>query len=122
VDTRYKLAGGGYLSTVADVCRLGQAYLDGRVAAARVLKPFLTSQMAGGIPTYYGLGWQVSQDYMGRPFYGHIGNAVGAYSNFFIYPDQQMVICMLVNCSVPEIQPDLDRIVNAVHTAVTESA
>ena len=122
VDTRYKLAGGGYLSTVGDVCQLGQAYLDGRIATGEILKPFLTSQKAGGIPTYYGLGWQVSRDSAGRPYYGHIGNAVGAYTNFFVYPDQQLVICILVNCSVPDIQADLDRAVNAIHAAVKESA
>lgn len=121
VDTRYKLAGGGYLSTVGDVCRLGQAWLDGRIAAGEVLRPFLTSQRAGGQPTHYGLGWQVSTDSGGRRFYGHIGNAVGAYSNFFVYPDQELVICMLVNCSVPDIQPDLDQVVDELHRSLPDT-
>ncbi len=115
VDTRYKLAGGGYLTTVSDVCRLGRAYLQGAIASTGTLEPFLTSCEVAGKPTYYGLGWQVSRDAAGRPFYGHVGNAVGAYSNFFVYPQAGLVFAFLVNCSVPGIQPVLDRVVDAVH-------
>ncbi len=115
VDTRYKLAGGGYLSTVGDVCRLGVAYLQGSIASPGTLRPFLTSGVVGGKPTWYGLGWQVSKDGKGRPFYGHVGNTVGAYSNFFVYPNQELVICILANCSVPRLQPVFDQVVDTVH-------
>jgi CubicO group peptidase (beta-lactamase class C family) len=118
VDTRYKLAGGGYLSTVYDICRLGQAYLEGRVAPREVLQPFLTTQQVGGAPTYYGLGWQVSRDAAGRPYFGHVGNAVGGYSNFYVYPESGLVVCVLVNCSAPEIQPVLDTMMGALHQSV----
>ena len=121
VDTRYKLAGGGYLSTVSDVCRLGMAYLRGDIASPDILNPFLTSFDVGGKRTWYGLGWQVSKDANGRPFYGHVGNTVGAYSNFFIYPRQELVFSILVNCSVPGVQPVLDQVVDAIHRSLPVS-
>lgn len=114
VDTRYKLAGGGYLSTVADICRLGQAYLDGQVADSGVLREFLTSQKLQGAPTWYGLGWQVSRDVSGRRYYGHVGNAIGGYSNFFVYPEEEFVIAILMNCTDPGVQPVLDAIIDSL--------
>lgn len=122
VDTRYKLAGGGYLSTVADVCRLGTAYLRGQIASPDTLGSFLTPCQVKGKPTHYGLGWQVGRDASGRSFYGHVGNTVGAYSNFFVYPQQELVFALLVNCSVPGVQPVLDRVVDAVHHSLPVSA
>lgn len=115
VDNRFKLAGGGYLSTVGDICRLGQGYLDGTIAPEGVVVEFLRSQEGPDGPTWYGLGWQVSLDAAGRPYYGHIGNGVGGYSNFFVYPQQQLVIAVLINCSDPKVQAVLDLVVEAIH-------
>lgn len=112
VNNYYKLAGGGYLSTSEDIAKFGQAYLEGKVLNQEILAPFLTSETFNGNRTYYGLGWQVSEDRTGRPYYGHIGNGVGGYSNFFVFPEQQMVFAILVNCTNPGIQDELDEIVN----------
>jgi CubicO group peptidase (beta-lactamase class C family) len=111
VNNFYKLAGGGYLSTTDDIAKLGQAYLDGYPLDESVLSEFLISQKINGKPTYYGLGWQVSQDKKGRPFYGHVGSSVGAYSNFFVYPEEQMVFAILINCTDPKVQDILDEVV-----------
>lgn len=121
VDTRYKLAAGGYLSTVSDVCRLGRAWLQGTIASPDTLNQFLTCPEIGGEPTWYGLGWQVSRDAQGRPFYGHVGNTVGAYSNFFVYPEQELVFAILVNASVSGVQPVFDQVVDAVHRSLPVS-
>lgn len=104
VDNRFKLAGGGYLSTSEDLAKLGQAYLDQKIAPEAVVKQFLTSQLVDGKPTYYGLGWQASLDQEGRPYYGHVGNGIGGYSNFYVYPEQEVVISLLINASNPRIQ------------------
>ncbi len=114
VDNRYKLAGGGYLSTVGDLSRLGRACLKGEPCGKEALKAVLSPQTAAGQPTWYGLGWQVSKDAAGRPYFGHIGNGVGAYSNFFVYPEQGVVIGLLINCTDPKVQPVLDAGVEAV--------
>lgn len=112
VNNFYKLAGGGYLSTSDDIAKFGQACLEGKVLSEEVFSQFLTSQIINDAPTYYGLGWQVSEDKKGRKFYGHVGNGVGGYSNFFVYPKQQMVIAILINCTDPKVQEELDSVVD----------
>ena len=114
VNNYYKLAGGGYLSTTEDIAKLGQAYLDRTILDEVVLSHFLTTEIIKGKPTYYGLGWQVSEDKKGRPYYGHVGNGVGGYSNFFVYPKEQMVFAILVNCTNPNIQEVLDQVVGTI--------
>jgi len=114
VNNFYKLAGGGYLSTSEDIAKFGQAYLDENVLKEKMHSEFLTSQIISGNLTYYGLGWQVSEDKKGRSFYGHVGNGVGGYSNFFVYPEEQMVFSVLVNCTNPGVQDELDEVVDAL--------
>ena len=114
VDNFYKLAGGGYLSTSEDIASFGQAYLEGKAMNTEMRADFLTSAVVNGKRTYYGLGWQVSEDKKGRSFYGHVGNGVGGYSNFFVYPEEQMVFAILVNCTNPGVQDELDEIVDVL--------
>ncbi|MFS4494903.1 serine hydrolase domain-containing protein [Maribacter sp. 2308TA10-17] len=122
VNNYYKLAGGGYLSTTEDIANFGQAYLDRKVLNEEILAPFLTSETINENKTYYGLGWQVSEDKKGRNYYGHVGNGVGGYSNFFVYPKQQMVFAILINCTNPNVQVELDEVVNALISETTEQA
>ncbi len=110
VNNFFKLAGGGYLSTAEDIAKLGQAYLKGKIADHEVISQFLSALEVNGNSTYYGLGWQVGQDAKGRACYGHVGNGVGGYSNFFVYPEEQMVFAILVNCTDPKIQEVLDQV------------
>ncbi|MEM1337446.1 MAG: serine hydrolase domain-containing protein [Bacteroidota bacterium] len=114
VDNFYKLAGGGYLSTSEDIAKMGQAILQRQFLAPEGYEQLLSSQYVRGKPTYYGLGFQVSSDTMGRPFVGHIGNSVGAYTNFFVYPEEDIAMAILINCTDPKIQKDLDKIVNEI--------
>ncbi|CAM4397372.1 serine hydrolase [Zobellia roscoffensis] len=112
VDNFYKLAGGGFLSTSEDIVKFGQAYLDGKVISSELQKEFLTAQKINESSTYYGLGWQVSKDAKGRRCYGHVGNGVGGYSNFFVYPEEKMVFSILINCTDPKIQSELDMVID----------
>lgn len=113
VNNFYKLAGGGYLSTSEDVAKLGQAYLENKFLDGATKTELLTAQTILGKSTFYGLGWQVSEDVKGRTFYGHIGSSVGAYSNFFVYPNEQLVVCVLINATDPKVQEALDEVVDA---------
>ena len=114
VNNYFKLAGGGYLSTSENIAKFGQAFLDGQLFKAKLADEFLISQVVNETPTYYGLGWQVSEDKKGRKFFGHVGNGVGGYSNFFVYPEEQMVFSILVNCTNPGVQDELDEAVDAM--------
>ncbi len=108
VDNRYKLAGGGYLSTSSDIARLGQAILEGKLLIKETYEIVLASQEVHGEPTHYGLGFQVSRDKHGRAFVGHLGNSVGAYTQLYVYPRENKVVSILINCSDPKVQSELD--------------
>lgn len=110
VNNHYKLAGGGFLSTSGDIAKFGQAVLDEKALDKEHLDEFLISETVKENKTYYGLGWQVSEDKHGRPYYGHVGNGVGGYSNLFVYPREQMVFAALINCTNPGIQDELNMV------------
>ncbi|MGF1559957.1 MAG: serine hydrolase domain-containing protein, partial [Flavobacteriaceae bacterium] len=120
VNNYFKLAGGGFISTSADVAKFGQALLEGKLFPNEMQNEFLAPQTLNSQSTFYGLGWQVSQDRQGRPFYGHVGNGVGGYSNFFVYPNERMVFAILVNCTDPKVQEELDAVIDALILASTK--
>lgn len=112
VNNTYKLAGGGYLSTSTDIALFGQVYLDSNIREASVQSQFFTSGIVNGTPTYYGLGWQVTQDKLGRTYYGHVGNGVGGYAVFYLFPDHDMVFSILVNCTNPGVLDTLEEVIS----------
>ena len=114
VDNFYKLAGGGYLSTSEDIARLGQGILEQKLLLSETYQHLLTSQTIHGEPTYYGLGFQVSNDAQARPFVGHVGNSVGAYTNFYVYPKEKLVVSVLINCTDPKVQEELDMAIDGM--------
>ena len=116
VDNRYKLAGGGYLTTAAELARFGKACLEYKILDPASMGEIWKAQNINGQSTYYGLGWEVSEDGHGRPCYGHRGNSVGAYTNFYLYPKQDVVFVVLINCTDPGVQPSLDEVRNLILT------
>ncbi|MBO0322733.1 beta-lactamase family protein [Muricauda sp. CAU 1633] len=114
VNNSYKLAGGGFLSTSRDVALLGEAILEQKLLKKETYDQLLTSQMINGKSVFYGLGFQVSQDAKGRSFVGHVGNSVGTYTNFFVYPKEELVISILINCTDPKVQEKLDGAIDAL--------
>ena len=116
VDNRFKLAGGGYLTTTEDLIKLGQAILEERFYP-KEMSTILEAQEIKGKSTYYGLGWEVSMDSKGRQYFGHIGNQVGGYSYFKIFPETGLVVAILVNCTAPKIQNLLDEVVEGFQNA-----
>lgn len=117
VDNRYKLAGGGFLTTVTDLVKLGRALIEGRLISPAIQAEFLTAQSVKAQSTYYGLGFEVSRDGRGRKYYGHTGSSVGAYSNFYIYPEEEIVVAILINCTDPGVQPILNRAIDSFFEA-----
>lgn len=121
VNNEYKLAGGGYLSTAGDIALLGQAYLDGRIGPPALVAEFLQSQKINGKPTWYGLGWEVSHDATNRPYYGHTGNSIGAYTKLLVYPESRMVFVILMNCGGPRIEGEITQLIDSCFRAAGES-
>lgn len=114
VDNFYKSAGGGYLSTSMDIAKMGQAILEQILLKQETFNELFTPATLNGESTYYGLGFQSSFDLEGRPFMGHVGNSVGAYTNFYVYPKEQLVISILMNCTDPKVQKELDGAISSL--------
>ena len=116
VNNYFKLAGGGYLSTSEDVTKLGKAYLSDEFLSESIKNKFILSQKIGNKLTYYGIGWQSSFDHKNRPYFGHVGNGFGGYGIFYVYPKEDVVVTILMNCS----NPNQDKKFNAVIDAIFE--
>lgn len=98
VDNSYKWAGGGFLSTTDDLARLGQLLLDGAALKPETRQLLWTSQRTtDGKETGYGMGWFVDRDAAGRRRVYHSGGSVGGTAYLLIYPDEKLVLALLVN-------------------------
>jgi CubicO group peptidase (beta-lactamase class C family) len=98
VDNSYKWAGGGFLSTTEDLARVGQLLLDGALLKPETRRMLWTSQRtADGKATGYGMGWFVDRDSAGRQRVYHSGGSVGGTAYLLIYPEQKLVLALLVN-------------------------
>jgi len=114
VHNFFKLAGGGYLSTSEDIAKLGNAYLTDYFLSKAVKEEFITSQEIAEKRTYYGVGWQASYDHKNRPYFGHIGNGLGGYGIFYVYPEENIVVSILMNCSNPNQDKKFHKIIDAI--------
>ena len=119
VHNFFKLAGGGYLSTSEDVAKLGNAYLTDEFLSKQVKEEFVTSQNIDDKLTYYGVGWQTSYDHKNRPYFGHVGNGLGGYGIFYVYPKENIVVSILMNCSNPNQDKKFHKIIDAVFDELT---
>ena len=98
VDNSYKWAGGGFLSTTEDLARVGQLLLDGALLKSDSRQLLWTSQRTtDGKETGYGMGWFVDRDAAGRRRIYHSGGSVGGTAYLLIYPDEKLVLALLVN-------------------------
>ncbi|MEZ4700827.1 MAG: serine hydrolase domain-containing protein [Rhodothermales bacterium] len=100
VDNSYKWAGGGFISTAEDVVRFGDAILHGRLLRTSTVDALWASQRTNdGALTGYGIGWRTSVDDEGRRMVGHTGGSVGGTTLFTIYPDEDLIVCVISNLS-----------------------
>lgn len=118
VNNTYKIAAGGLLATATDLVAFGQAFLTGLIGTKESRLAYTTSHKIKTRETYYGIGWEASEDDFGRKFYGHTGNGVGGYANFYVYPEQELVVTILINCTNPNVQPQLNKVIAKFHEAV----
>jgi len=114
VDHRHKLASGGFLSTSEDVANFGNALLNNTFIPKTLQDQFTRSVVIDGKKTYYGIGFESSYDHKGRAYFGHTGNALGGYAIFRVYPEENLVVSILINCSNPKQNKLLNRLVDAV--------
>ncbi len=98
IDNSYKWAGGGFLSTTEDLARFGRKLLEGKLLRPATRDLLWASQRTvEGTATSYGLGWRSGVDASGRRWVGHTGGSIGGTANLLIYPEQHLIIAVLVN-------------------------
>lgn len=102
VDNSYKWAGGGFLSTIDDLLKFGNAMLysyqqsDGYLnkdVAAMLWTPVTHTRLPWDVDGGYGMGWGVVQSQAKFPFcnsrqfyVSHTGGAIGASSVLLLLP------------------------------------
>lgn len=115
VNNFYKTPGGGFLSTSSDILKFGNAILLSDFLTPEIKTEMLDSQtLQDGSLTGYGIGWSSSKDWKNRPYVGHIGNGIGGYAWFYIYPEKKVVISICMNVSDPKIDKELQNLVDVL--------
>jgi serine beta-lactamase-like protein LACTB, mitochondrial len=98
VDDTYKWASGGFLSTAEDLCHFGEGLLLGRLLRPETVRLLWTSQTTvDGKSTGYGLGWYLVRDTDSNRIVFHTGGAEGSSALLAVYPDDTLVLAVLVN-------------------------
>jgi len=97
LDSSYKVAGGGWLSSAEDMARFAVAMLNDRVVQHSTRELMWTSLRAGdGKPTGYGLGWGLGHD-LGVPDVGHDGGQQGTSTSLLMVPERKTGVVVLIN-------------------------
>jgi CubicO group peptidase (beta-lactamase class C family) len=107
-DVSYKYAGGGMLSTVNDMARMGAAINDGALigaeAIAQMHAPHVDPVMQyraddepRELPFKQALGWDLYIDASGRPYISKTGTVRGTRSVLVNYPDHGVVVAVQAN-------------------------
>jgi CubicO group peptidase (beta-lactamase class C family) len=72
--------------------------LEGKLLKPETVRLLWTSQrLRDSTETGYGIGWSVSTDSTGRRRVGHTGGAMGGTATLQIFPDQKLIVAILVN-------------------------
>lgn len=100
VDNSYKWAGGGFLSTVEDMLRLGEeAVLGDALGEAGRALLFTEQTTRDGEGVGYGFGWRLWTDEEGRELVGHTGGSMGGTAYLLVVPEAGLVVAMATNIS-----------------------
>jgi CubicO group peptidase (beta-lactamase class C family) len=98
VDNSYKWAGGGFLSTTGDLAHVAELLLEGKLLKPATRDLWWTSQKtSAGKETGYGIGWGIVHEPSGRTRIGHTGGSMGGTASLMIYPEQKLIVALLVN-------------------------
>jgi serine beta-lactamase-like protein LACTB, mitochondrial len=119
-DNSYKWAGGGFLSTPADLVTFGSAMLQSDFLADASRKLLFTTQHTNdGKPTGYGFGWFIHEK-PGEPrLFEHSGGATGGSAHLLVYPDQGVVMAWTMNTTRLNTAP-LDDIAKVFVDAIQQ--
>lgn len=111
VENSYKWAGGGFLSTPADLVIMGGSLLSYSLLKKETVALLFTPQLlADGKNTNYGFGWRIGTDKKKRRIIHHGGSIDGGRTFLILYPDHNLVVAITANMfegttiNVPEME------------------
>lgn len=97
LDSSYKVAGGGWLSSAEDMARFEVAMLNDRLLQRSTRDLMWTPlQTSDGKGTDYGLGWGIGKD-LGTPDVGHGGSQQGTSTFIKMVPERKAGVVVLMN-------------------------
>lgn len=98
VDNSYKWASGGFLSTVNDLLKFGNAMLGNQYLSRKTIELLWKPQhTTSGENTHHGMDWASGKDSKGYYWVGHSGGSVGGTTQFVIYPKQKVIVAVICN-------------------------
>jgi CubicO group peptidase (beta-lactamase class C family) len=98
VDNTYKLASGGYLSTIPDLIKFGNHLLNPEIISPKTFRVLIENQQTSiGEFTDYGIGWMVGNICDSILFFGHTGTSVGGKALLIVVPKYELVFALAAN-------------------------
>lgn len=98
VDNSNKWAGGGFLSTPADLVKMANALLYKKFISDNTIHELWTPyKLSGDAATIYGIGFRIEKDKSGRNQIHHGGTSMGGRAFLAIYPDDDIVMAIAYN-------------------------
>lgn len=98
VDASSKWAAGGFLSTATDLARFGTSLLANRwLDSTHMAALFAPVTLRNGSTTTSAMGWDLQRDAEGRRVIAMDGSLPSARSLLLLYPDQGLVLALLMN-------------------------
>ncbi|PIE25025.1 MAG: penicillin-binding protein [Planctomycetota bacterium] len=102
-DVSWKLPGGGYLSDLHDLARLGQAWLRKELLSDKSYAQMWTAQtLKSGKRTKYGLGFSVAKE---KGQVGHAGAQEKTRSYLLVDPEGGFGVAIMTNSEYAKLRP-----------------
>ncbi len=109
-DVSWKMGGGGFVSTPADLARFCGALMGDQLLSVQDKKELWTEQSTSdGEPTDYALGFAVGER-DGRPYVEHAGVQPKARSRLRLYPDEDLCIVVMSNTTTAKTKALVEAI------------
>jgi CubicO group peptidase (beta-lactamase class C family) len=93
MDSSYKIAGGGYVTSAEDLVSFGMALLDDKLLKASTRAQMWTATPVSG-SSAYGLGFSLPD---GGKFVTHTGGQAGTTTRLLIIPQARFVLALMAN-------------------------
>ena len=109
-DVSWKLAGGGFISTVGDLARFGAGLMSEKLLPEETREKMWTRQQtASGETTGYGLGFNVARFNQQRQV-GHTGAQEKTRTALFLLPDSKLGVAIMTNSENANLRPVANEI------------